>query len=193
MIRKKIWNTQAGFSLVELVVVVALIALLAAVAVPTFLDGLPTYRVRSAARDLTANLQKTRMGAVKEGKDWALVFDGANNTYSICSDWGADSDWTTLGDNDVELQPVDLPGYYRSGVGYGGGNSTENAPGTPWGGTPDYNTFPSEVAVYDRSGFLVIGNTAYVYLANQNGDSFAIGAQRSGVIRMMKWGGPDWN
>ena len=189
MIRRKIWNTQAGFSLVELVTVVGIVAALAAVAVPTFLNGLPTYRLRAAARDLTANLQKTRMGAVKDGKDWALVFNdnaGNNNdSYVIRSDYGG------AGEN-VEIT-VSLAGY-GSGVGFGHGNASDNVPATSWGAD---NTFPNidattYVAEYGRSGFLVIGNTAYVYLENENGDSFAIGAQRSGVIRMIKWGESAW-
>ena len=188
MIRKKIWNTQDGFSLVELITVIGLVAALAAVAVPTFLNGLPTYRLRAAARDLTANLQKTRMGAVKEGKDWALVFNSGSDSYEIRSDYGG------AGEN-VEIT-VSLSGY-GSGVAYGHGNASDNFPGSGWGVDTD-NTFPdidatTYVAEYGRSGFLLgVNNTRYVYLANQNGDSFAIGAQRSGVIRMIKWGESAW-
>lgn len=55
----------SGFSLVELMVVVALVAILAAIAVPNFRDVIRTNRTTGAANELVAMMQIARMEAVR--------------------------------------------------------------------------------------------------------------------------------
>ena len=56
---------QKGFTLVEVMIVVAIIGILAAIAVPSFLSWLPNMRLKAAARDLYSNMQKAKMEAIK--------------------------------------------------------------------------------------------------------------------------------
>ncbi|MEA1866843.1 MAG: GspH/FimT family pseudopilin [Thermodesulfobacteriota bacterium] len=65
---------QAGFTLVELMVVIVVIAILSAITVPNIIDWLPNYRLKSAARDLVSNFQKAKMEAVKENTDVIIQF-----------------------------------------------------------------------------------------------------------------------
>ena len=76
---------QRGFTLVEVMIVVAIIGIFAAIALPNFLSWLPNIRLKAAARDLYSNMHKTRTEAVKTNHDWAIVFDTANNRYLMLS------------------------------------------------------------------------------------------------------------
>ena len=49
---------QKGFSVVELLVTIAIIAILVAAAVPAIIRWLPDYRLKMATRDLFSRLQQ---------------------------------------------------------------------------------------------------------------------------------------
>ncbi len=72
-------RTVKGFTLVELMVVVAVIAILAVMAAPSYRDMIDRFRVRSAADDVLSVLSNARAGAVKIGLDTAVsVTTGSN-------------------------------------------------------------------------------------------------------------------
>lgn len=54
-----------GFSLFELLVVLGIAAVLAAVTVPSILNNVPRFKLKSAARTLVTDFQKAKMEAVK--------------------------------------------------------------------------------------------------------------------------------
>ena len=64
---------ESGFSLMELLVGIAIIGIMAAIAIPGFSVWLPEYRLKGAARDLYSNYQLAKMGAIRENRDWAVV------------------------------------------------------------------------------------------------------------------------
>ena len=74
---------EGGFTLFELAMIMAIIALLASMAIPAFSVWMPNYKLRSAARGVYSDLQMAKLGAVKQNKEWAVVFDQAKNEYYV--------------------------------------------------------------------------------------------------------------
>jgi len=65
-------KNQSGVTLIEVVVVIALLGILAGFAYPNFKSWIPNYKLKAAARDLVSNFQRAKMEAVKRNK-WVVV------------------------------------------------------------------------------------------------------------------------
>jgi len=182
---------KKGFTLVEAMVVIAVIGIAVAVAAPNIVGGMPEYRLKRAARDLYSAMQSTKMGAIKNNTSWAIVFDPATSRYLICSDSGADGTWSTTADNTI-VSTIPLPGY-GSGVAYGygaaGTKATAACISNPSGsGCPmspgDEVSYNFNVLVFNSRG---TGSGGYVYLQNNQSTSYAVGTRTSGAILLRKW------
>ncbi len=175
----------------ELLTVVAIVGVLVAIAVPSFIHEIPKYRLKRAGNELYGNMQRAKLGAVKENHDWAIVFDTGTTPgrYAVCSNDGADGSWdggfTGAMDDNVVLV-VNLA-EYGSEVDFGHGDAT-----TPKGtGFGDEVTFAGNRAVFNPSGF-IDPPSGYSYLENKNGDTYCIGGLTSGVVRIYQWVNGGW-
>jgi prepilin-type N-terminal cleavage/methylation domain-containing protein len=61
-------RTARGFSVVELVVVLAIILVLSSIAIPSLMSSMRTYRISSSASSLSALLQRARFEAIRQNK-----------------------------------------------------------------------------------------------------------------------------
>lgn len=82
---KKI-HGQAGFTVMELVVAIAVSMIVLAVGTPSFLSWMPTVRLTSAARQVATDLQVARMKAISQNTSYTVTFNVSAGTYTFGSD-----------------------------------------------------------------------------------------------------------
>ncbi len=68
-------RTQSGFTLIELVITVAVIATMSAIAVPNLLRWIDNHKLASAVSDLMLVMQHARIRAAKEHANVVITFD----------------------------------------------------------------------------------------------------------------------
>ena len=74
---------KTGFTVVELLVVLAVIATTAAIAAPSVGRWIANYRVKTAARQMMTDLLSARMTAVSRKAPCLVKVDCVNNQYTI--------------------------------------------------------------------------------------------------------------
>jgi len=174
----------SGFTLVELMVVIAILGILGAVALPALIS--PENKARKAAREMMGDMQLARISAIKTNQDHAIVFDTVSNSYSICSDPGADNVWSTIADNTMGKTVTFTS--YAAGINYGNGIATTNA--TVGGGAfpADFVSYSANVLTFNPRGTCSAG---YVYLFYGDA-SYAVGTLSTGIVKIYRWSGGAW-
>ena len=163
-------RNSKGFTLIELIIAMVIMGIIAAIGVPNFLSYMANYNLKAAANELYSSMQFARINAVKQNKEWAVVFDTANGIYYVCSDNG-DGDWTTVGNNVIEKTTTLSD--YASDIVYGMGNATASV-------TVTGDALPGG-AVFGSRGTLSV-NEGYYYLTNGKGTAYAIGSGVGGYL-----------
>lgn len=74
---------SGGYTLVEIIITLALFGILAGIAIPGLVALLPTYRLSSSVRQVQSELHRIKMQAVSEQVGFQLVFVEGAPVYTI--------------------------------------------------------------------------------------------------------------
>ncbi len=74
---------HAGFTLIDLVVAMAIIGIVAAIATPRYANALTRYRSEAAARRIVADIRLAQQTAKTTSSTRTVIFDTTNHAYSI--------------------------------------------------------------------------------------------------------------
>lgn len=76
-------RASAGFSLIEMLVVIAIVGVLAAMAIPAFMNSMNGYRLSGAVAATAGAIQSTRFQAIMQGYQYQLVFSSSTASYQV--------------------------------------------------------------------------------------------------------------
>ena len=173
-------KNSKGFTLIEVLIVVGIIGIMAAIVIPSISSWLPNYRLKGAARDLYGAAMKAKGEAVKRNTSCALTFNqtvgGVANVYIVYVDTNGNCEFDTT--EVIIVQVQQWPKQVSLDLTQGGGDGlsfTDNDDGNP--------------TILFRSNGIPTGNgggmaQGSAYLTNTNGKTAEVVINQAGSMRI---------
>jgi len=79
-------NRTAGFTMLEMMIIVVIIGIVAAMAVPSFYNAIPRLKARAEARNILNFVRLARSKAVSTGAQYGVYIDTNNRQYVLFKD-----------------------------------------------------------------------------------------------------------
>ena len=108
---------KSGFTVLELMTTMAVIAMLSTIAIPNIIDWLPRHRLSIAAKNLFTDIHYTRQRAASLNREYRIVFTVGSEQYQIeQGDASAGSSWPGTVDGNIRKFADSTSSYFQSGV-----------------------------------------------------------------------------
>jgi len=182
-------NNEHGLTVLELMTVVAIIAIMSVTAVPNFTIWRNNYQIRSETERVHMDLLSARMTAMKAGNNVVVDFNSVANSYSILNDTnnnGSADTGESFGNRTLD---------YNLQFGFAGGSITDpdgNLQGDPieLGATETVTFNPRGQS--DLSGVIFLIHKNH-FQQNDNSRLRAISIiQATGAAELWKYNGGAW-
>lgn len=211
---------EKGFTLIELMLAVAITLVITSIAVYNLLGDLPKYRLRSTANQVAATLQYLKIRAVTTNRlAWLDVnYDTAGQHYFTgFVDEGTPNQPDNPGD--YEASKLDFPDVVNSipcfklppsvSFGFPDGYTSGTGPdGSPFPGAGNFITTygegthpgsggyfgyrPTGVPVINLQSSMTAPTAAAIYLRNDLGQGYAVSIQITGRVKVSRWSNGVW-
>ena len=165
---KKKSGFSSGMTLLELMVVLAIIGIALTMAIPAFLKMRPHYNLKNAASEVSSEMTLARMKAISERRDYTVVFNLTNNNFTVTPSGGG-----------ALLKGTDCVGVqmYRDAS------------------DPNVNPFTNDTVSFLTDGTAPFDGEQAVYMKTSpyNGERYRVSVLGgTGKISMEHWAGGKW-
>lgn len=200
------FRTKTGFTIVEVVIVLVIIGIMAAMSAFGVQAWVEKNRIRSVKREIVSAMHLGRMRAIACGHDFFIDFDpdddGVQNSPAFACFLDADDDGDGELNNGLpenaneyiasqisasdamgDIPVVRLPGQVR----YGLNDGVDDINGDAYAG--DGVTFTGNRAIFYPNGG---GKPGTVYLCGDQAETYAVSVNMIGTVTVRRWNGSDW-
>ncbi|MGQ9464293.1 MAG: pilus assembly FimT family protein [bacterium] len=172
---------KKGFTLIEMMVVIGIIGVIIAIAVPNFAAMQRRARIRAATQTLAQDLRQIRERALATGIPHQIGFNPVTREYIV-----------TYISNGVPVQKSYILGQTTGGqINYGCVAGTTGHPPEGWNDAPAGNGIdfpPGDTLIIDNRG----GATRGVIYITDKVDSYAIGINTLGRVKIYRYWNNTW-
>ncbi len=187
---------RRGFTLVELVVVLAIIGVVSAMGVASVRKLQPRFRMIQASKDLQADVSRLRVAAVESGHETRLLLLDADPSWDSVGrdhvgEWAmqrgdlarGSSVWTTLEDGDAHVT-----------IGRDGAQELPSVSLVPWSALAGPATGNEDAIVFSPRGFVAnpdadFGADGYITLTLVNKAALVDGVEDTVSLKIARTGG----
>ena len=170
------YQFQFGFSIADIMIVTAVIAIISTVSTPNIKKMIYGYKLKIASTDLTSYIRRSKMGAAKDNSVWTINFDPIGFTG---------------------YQVKDGSGRVIANINFDSCNNDANIYTRCYNGDILYQN-PADSTIFDQAilRFQPTGLTdqGYAFLSNKLRTHYhRIGLESaSGILSSKKWDGSRW-
>jgi type IV fimbrial biogenesis protein FimT len=90
-------SAAAGFTIMELLLIVALVLVLTAISIPTARSAIASYQLDAAVDSASGAIQSTRYQAIMHGYQYQVDLNSATNEYQVLSEAPPSAAFTAVG------------------------------------------------------------------------------------------------